>query len=173
MDEKLFVVLVIVCALTHLARDVYEVLKERQVLKPDRTSFLVMFFNMAVLWLSWCVLCALDPYRLDVPGAIRYAGIGLFGVGVVVFVVGLLTLGTLESYDNDLVTKGIYSRIRHPMYLAFILWLAGLPLLFDGVFSFVLAPVFVANVLLWRSIEEQELEQRFVSYGDYKRATLF
>lgn len=173
MGENVFVVLVVVCIITHFARDVYEVLKDRQILRPDRTTFLVMFSNMALLWLSWCLLCALDPYRLDFPGAIRYAGIALFGIGVLLFVVGLLTLGTLESYENDLVTKGIYSRIRHPMYLAFILWLIGLPLSFGGLFSFILAPIFVANVLLWRHLEEKELEQRFVSYKEYKRVTLF
>ena len=173
MGENVFVVVVVVWILTHLARDVYEVLKDREILRPDRTTFLVMFSNMALLWLSWCLLCALDPYRLDFPDAIRYAGIALFGIGVVLFVVGLLTLGTLESYENDLVTRGIYSRIRHPMYLAFILWLIGLPLSFGGLFSFILSPIFIANVLLWRYFEEKELEQRFVSYKEYKRVTLF
>ena len=175
MDENVFVVLVVVCIciFAHFARDVYEVLKDRRILRPDRTTFLVMFSNMALLWLSWCLLCALDPYRLDSPDAIRYAGMALFAVGVMLFVVGLLTLGTLESCENDLVTRGIYSRIRHPMYLAFILWLIGLPLSFGGLFSFILSPIFVANVLWWRYLEEKELEQRFVSYKAYKRATLF
>jgi protein-S-isoprenylcysteine O-methyltransferase Ste14 len=89
------------------------------------------------------------------------------------FVVGLLTIKTLESYDNDLVTAGIYSRIRHPMYLAFMLWLIGLPLFFGGLFSLILAPLFIANVLWWRYFEEKELEERFPAYIDYKRATLF
>jgi protein-S-isoprenylcysteine O-methyltransferase Ste14 len=173
MDENVFVVLVVACILTHFARDVYEVLKDRQIMRPDRTTFLVMFSNMVLLWVSWCLLCALDPYRLDLPNVIRYAGIALFGIGAVLFIVGLLTLGTLESYEDDLVTRGIYSRIRHPMYLAFMLGLIGLPLFFGGLFSFVLVPLFIANVLWWRYLEEKELEQRFVSYKEYKRVTLF
>ena len=173
MDEKLFVVLIVVCVFTYIARDVYEVLKDRHVLRANRTSFVVMFSNMALMWLAWCLLCATEPSQLDLPIAISYAGLALSASGVVLFVVGLLTLRTLESDDNDLVTSGIYSRIRHPMYLAFVLWLTGLPLFFGGVFSFVLAPVFIANVLLWRWFEEKGLEQRFVSYKAYKRATLF
>jgi len=167
------VVLVVVFLITHLTRDVYEVLKDRQILTPNRTSFLVMFANMALLWLSWCLLCALGPLQLYVPEAIRYLGIALFGNGAALFVVGLLTLGTLESYENDLVTEGIYSRIRHPMYLAFIFWVIGLPVFFGGLFSFFLSPFVIANVLWWRYLEEKELEQRFVSYKEYKRATLF
>jgi protein-S-isoprenylcysteine O-methyltransferase Ste14 len=173
MDENVFVVLVVVCIFTYFARDVYEVLKDRRILTPDRSTFLVMFSNMVLLWISWCLLCALDPFRVDSPDAIRYSGAALFAVGGALFVVGLLTLGTLESYENDLVTSGIYSRIRHPMYLAFTLWLIGLPLFFGGLFSFVLAPLFIANVLWWRYLEEKELEQRFLSYKAYKRATLF
>ena len=173
MGDSGFAVLVAVCILTHFARDVYEVLKDKQILAPDRNTFLVMFANMVLLWASWCLLCALDPSRMDFPNAVRYLGITLFGIGAALFVAGLLTLGTLESYDNDLVTSGIYSRIRHPMYLAFILWLISLPVFFGGLLSFILSPFLVANVLWWRSLEEKELEQRFASYGAYKRATWF
>ncbi len=173
MDETLFVVAVAICVSTHIARDVYEVLKDRHVLRPDRTSFLVMFSNMALMWASWCVLCATDPSQVNLPTAIRYAGLAMFAGGIALFLAGLLTLRTLESYDNDLVTGGIYSRIRHPMYLAFMLWLIGLPLAFGGIFSLVLAAPFIANVLWWRRLEENELEKRFVSYKEYQRATLF
>jgi uncharacterized membrane protein len=100
---------------------------------------------------------------LNLPDVIRYAGIVLFVAGVALFVVGLATLRTLESDNNDLVTRGIYSKIRHPMYLAFILWLVGLPLFYGGAVSLALSPAFMANVLWWRTIEERQLEQRFVS----------
>ncbi len=173
MREGLCVVLVVVCILTHLARDVYEVLTDRRILRPSRTSFLVMFSNMVLLWLSWCLLCVIDPIRLSLPDAVNYGGLALAGTGVVLCLVGLLTLRTLESYSNDLVTTGIYSRIRHPMYLAFILWLVGLPLAFGGLRSVLLSTFFVANVLWWRYDEEQELERRFASYKQYRRMTLF
>ena len=173
MATVVFLVLVVVCVLTHVVRDVYEVLKDRGAVAADRTTFLIMFANMGLLWVSWCLLCGLDPSGIDLPGVVRYSGLALFCIGIVLFAVGLLTLGTLESYEGDLVTTGIYSRIRHPMYLAFIFWLIGLPVFFGGLFSFILSPVFIANVLLWRYFEEKELGNRFPSYNDYKRATLF
>ena len=168
-----FAVLVVVCVLAYLVRDIYEALKARRLLRLTWLTFAVMFANMVLLWMSWFRLCAVDPSRVDIPDVIRYAAIGAFAAGLALFVVGLLTLRTLESDNNDLVTTGIYSRVRHPMYLAFILWLIALPMFYGGVVSMVLAAVFVANVLWWRSIEEKNLQARFPAYREYKKATLF
>jgi protein-S-isoprenylcysteine O-methyltransferase Ste14 len=173
MADKTFLALVMVCILANFIRDAYEILKDRGLLRPSRSTFLVMFANMALLWLSWGFVCALDPYALTIPYAIRYAGIVLFSAGIVLFLAGLLTLKTLESYEGDLVTTGIYSRIRHPMYLGFALWLIGLPVFFGGPVSLILSPVFVANILWWRWLEENELENRFPSFKAYKKVTLF
>jgi len=173
MDVDVFVVVVVVSILTHIVRAVYEILKHRQVVQPNKSTFLVIFANMGLLWVSWCLLCGLDPHRVDLPGIVRYLGLSLFVIGILLFVTGLVTIRTLESYEGDLITRGVYSRIRHPMYLGFIFWLIGLPVFFGGRVSFVLAPVFIANILLWRYFEEQELEERFASYKEYKRTTLF
>jgi len=173
MAEGVFLISVVVCIFAHLARDAYEVLKDRQIVRPDRTTFLIMFANMGLLWASWCLLCGFDPNQVDVPVIVRSLGLTLFAAGILLFVVGLLTLGTLESYEGELVTGGVYSKIRHPMYLGFLLWLIGLPVFFGGLYSFILSPVFIANVLWWRHFEEKELEDRFPSYKDYRRTTLF
>jgi protein-S-isoprenylcysteine O-methyltransferase Ste14 len=123
--------------------------------------------------MSWFLLCRFDIYKINIPDFVRYTGILLSGSGLIVFVIAFLTIKTLESYDGDLLTKGIYSKIRHPMYLGFILWLIGFPIIFGAPFSFLLSLVFIANVLFWRSLEEKELEKRFPSYPDYKKTTIF
>jgi protein-S-isoprenylcysteine O-methyltransferase Ste14 len=92
---------------------------------------------------------------------------------MVLFLTGLFTIKTLESYKGNLITKGIYSKIRQPMYTGFILWLIGPPLLYGSLYSFVLSIVFIANVLYWRQLEEYELEKRFPEYLNYKKKTLF
>jgi len=89
------------------------------------------------------------------------------------FFTALFTIKTLESYDGDLITKGIYSKIRHPMYLGFIFWLIGFPIFFGSLYSFFLSFLLIANVLFWRYLEEIELVKRFPSYSDYKKTTLF
>jgi protein-S-isoprenylcysteine O-methyltransferase Ste14 len=94
-------------------------------------------------------------------------------LGIFAFISGLLTIKALESYNGDLITHGIYSKIRHPMYLGFILWLIGMPVYCGGIISFALGIVFIVNVLFWRHLEEKELESRFPDYEKYKKTTLF
>jgi protein-S-isoprenylcysteine O-methyltransferase Ste14 len=173
MDKKLFFALIIACAITHIIRSVYEILKHKKVLEASKLSFVIMFINMLILWGSWVFLCSLDIYKIGLPVLTRYLGLALWGLGIITFLMGLFTIKTLESYEGDLITKGIYSKIRHPMYLGFILWLIGFPIFFGALFSFILSFLFIGNVLFWRNLEEKELEERFSAYPDYKRSTIF
>jgi protein-S-isoprenylcysteine O-methyltransferase Ste14 len=173
MNKELFFGLVAICAITHIIRSIYEILKHKKVLEPDKHSFVIMFINMLILWGTWFALCSLDIYRINLPAVIRYFGLILCCFGIISFLMGLYTIKTLESYEGDLITKGIYSTVRHPMYLGFILWLIGFPIFFGSLFSFILAFLFIGNVLFWRFLEEKELEVRFPSYPDYKKTTIF
>jgi protein-S-isoprenylcysteine O-methyltransferase Ste14 len=173
MNKKLFFELVMLCILTHLIRSVYEILKFRKIIKPDKLSFVIIFANMIILWVSWFSLCSFDMYRIELLNIASYLGLALLGIGLIVFLVALLTIKAVENYHGDLMTKGIYSKIRHPMYLGFILWLIGFPIYQGAIFSFILSFVFIANVLFWRYIEEKELEERFANYKEYKGTTFF
>jgi len=173
MYNKLFYALVIVCTITHIVRSVYEILKHKNKLKPNKLTFVIVFSNMLLLWMSWFALCAFDVYKIHMSGIVKLLGILLTGTGIMVFLAGLFTIKTLESYEGDLITKGIYSKIRHPMYLGFILWLIGFPIFFGAIFSSVLSLIFIANVLFWRYLEEKELNERFPLYMDYKKTTIF
>ena len=132
-----------------------------------------MFINMLLLWMSWFALCSLDIYKIQPNGIVRLLGVLISSIGIIVFLTGLFTIKTLESYEGDLITKGIYSKIRHPMYIGFILWLIGFPIFFGAIFSSMLSLIFIANILFWRSLEEKELSIRFTSYEDYKKTTIF
>ena len=173
MKKELFIILVIVCTITHIIRTVYEILKHKKIIKATKLSFIIVLINMLLLWVSWFALCSLDIYKIDLPDIIRYLGISFVGLGIIIFLTGLLTIKALESYDGDLITHGIYSKIRHPMYLGFILWLIGMPVYFGGLISFALCIVFIVNVLFWRHLEEIELENRFPAYKEYKKTTIF
>jgi protein-S-isoprenylcysteine O-methyltransferase Ste14 len=173
MKKELFFILIIVCTITHIIRTVYEILKHKKMLKPGKLSFIIVLINMLLLWASWFALCSLDLYKIDLPDIIRYFGIFLVVLGIIIFLTGLLTIKALESYEGDLITHGIYSKIRHPMYVGFILWLTGMPVFYGGLLSFSLCIVFIANVLFWRHLEEKELENRFPVYKDYKKTTIF
>jgi protein-S-isoprenylcysteine O-methyltransferase Ste14 len=173
MDKKLFFELIIICAVTHIIRSIYEILKHKKVLEASKLSFVMMFINMLILWGSWVFLCSLDIYSITIPVIIRYLGLALCCLGIIAFLMGLYTIKTLESYEGDLITTGIYSKIRHPMYLGFILWLIGFPIFFGALFPFIISFLFIGNVLFWRYLEEKELVKRFPTYSAYKKTTLF
>jgi len=173
MNNKTFTALVILCIITHIIRTTYEILKHKKILEASKLSFAIIFTNMAVLWMSWFVLCGVDTYNIKLPDFVRYFGLLLDLAGAILFFTALFTIKTLETYDGELITNGIYSKIRHPMYLGFICWLIGTPVFYGAVFSFALAILFIANVLFWKYLEEIELEKRFVGYKKYKVKTLF
>jgi protein-S-isoprenylcysteine O-methyltransferase Ste14 len=171
--EAFFPVLLITCIITHLVRSTYEVFKFRKILEPSRVSFIIIFINMGLLWASWFVLCGIEIYRIGLDGIVRFAGISVFAIGLFLFLYGLCTMKTLEIYKGDLITHGIYSTIRHPMYLGFILWSIGLPLFNDEGFVLILSIPCIANILFWKYLEEKELEMRFPAYTAYRKRTLF
>ena len=168
-----FFILVFVCIMTHIIRSTYEILKHKKILQPTRLSFIIIFINMALLWVSWFALCSLDEFKIILPGIIRYIGLLIVIFGVIFFFAALSTIKTLEAYEGDLITKGIYSKIRHPMYLGFILWCLGMPVYFGAYFSFILSFIFIGNILFWRHLEELDLGKRFTGYNDYKLQTIF
>lgn len=173
MNNRNFILLIIISVLTHIVRAVYEVLKHKKIIGASKLSFTFIFTNMALLWISWFLLCSADVYKINLPAIVRYIGIAITITGAGLFFTALFTIKTLETYSGDLITNGIYSKVRHPMYLGFICWLLGGPLFFNGAISFALAVLFIANVLFWRYLEELELEKRFTEYKDYKVKTIF
>jgi methanethiol S-methyltransferase len=173
MGEKIFLIAAIVCIICNMIRFMYEILKHKKIIKANQFTLVIIFTNMALLWVSWVLLCLTDTHSIELSNLIRYLGISLVGVGLVVFLMALFTIKTFESYEGDLITRGIFSKIRHPMYLGFILWLIGLPIYFGALYAIVLGMVFIANVLFWRYLEEIELAERFSAYKEYKKTTLF
>ena len=173
MGEKIFLIAVIVCIICNIIRSMYEILKHKKIIKANQFTLVIIFTNMALLWVSWVLLCFNDMHRIELADIIRYVGISLVGIGLVTFLMALFTIKTFESYEGDLITKGIFSKIRHPMYFGFILWLIGLPICFGALYAFILAFVFISNVLFWRYLEEKELVERFPTYMDYKKKTIF
>lgn len=110
--------------------------------------------------------------------ALRYAGLAIHIVGVVIRLVGLRTLDrqfsgyvTLQE-DHKLVQTGIYGVIRHPLYLGGALAQIGLLLVFR---SWVVVPVvFLAALFLSYRIPQEErlLAEHFgAEFEAYRRHT--
>jgi len=129
--------------------------------------FVIMFF----LWLSWFLMNFVDPYKMNLPAWLRYIGLALFIIGFVFFIISHMKIKGQES--GKLATSGIYSKIRHPMYFGFIIWLIGLPIFTNAAFTLASVVIWIPQILYWRASEERQLEKEHEDYQEYKKKTWF
>jgi protein-S-isoprenylcysteine O-methyltransferase Ste14 len=167
----LFAILFVACL---AIRGIYELLKEARRINPEsRIIFSGILAVMILLWLSWFSLPEADPVPLGLPETVRWAGLAVVAMGTILAVGALVQLRGVENIDR-LVTTGLFSRIRHPMYLGFICWLLGWSIVRDAGASFLIGLAGTGSVLWWRHLEEGRLERQFGdSYLQYRRTTWF
>jgi len=109
-------------------------------------------------------------FRLrGLPGVVETAGAVLMAAGLLLWIVGAVTV--MRAYSRDrLVTSGAFALVRHPVYAGWItLGLPGLALLLRS-WPMLLAPL-IAYAIFRRLIhrEDQYLERRFgQAYLDYR-----
>jgi protein-S-isoprenylcysteine O-methyltransferase Ste14 len=127
-----------------------------------------MFF----MWASWVFMCFSDPVKFSSSAWSIYLGLTLFVVGLLLFVLSEMTKGGVTD-KGVLVIKGIYSKIRHPMYLGQILMAVGVPFFTQGLVTLCLSIVWIVQILFWKVLEERELLAEHPEYGEYKKRTWF
>jgi len=157
-----------------VVRDVYESLKKAgRIDTKDRLLFAVVFTSMCVMWISWFAMGPLDPTRFPVPGTLRMIGLGAVVLGFGLALGGMWQLKGVENIDH-LVTTGLFSRVRHPMYVGFILWILGWSAYQGGVATSALGVLGVLSVVWWRHLEETALLSCYGSvYAEYRARTWF
>jgi protein-S-isoprenylcysteine O-methyltransferase Ste14 len=73
--------------------------------------------------------------------------------------------------DAELVDRGPYRFLRHPIYVGGVLFFAGLSLVFS-VYALALTAVLAVFWVAKARLEERHLAERFPEYADYKGRTL-
>ena len=112
-----------------------------------------------------------DPYRMSLPSWARYIGLAFFIIGVCLVILSHVKIRGQET--DKLITAGIYSKIRHPMYLGFIIWIIGLPMFTNAGFTLASAIIWIPHILYWKSSEERQLAKKYKDYQEYKKRTWF
>jgi protein-S-isoprenylcysteine O-methyltransferase Ste14 len=109
---------------------------------------------------------------MDIPDWIGYVGLGSFIMGFALFI---LSHGKMKGFEDKgkLVTEGIYSKIRNPMYLGFIIWIVGFPIFTRSLITLLSSVIWISFILTWKRLEEKELEKKYENYREYKKRTLF
>jgi protein-S-isoprenylcysteine O-methyltransferase Ste14 len=173
MDDSYFILIITFIACI-MIRTGYELLKDEGKINPEsKIIFWIIFTVMCLLWASWFGMCPIDPYRINLPGAVRWIGFALSLTGLILFITAFLQLRGLENIDH-LVTTGLFAKLRHPMYTGFILWILGWSIFHIAVVSFAAGLFGIGNILYWRYLEEVRLLAKYrETYRQYKKTTWF
>jgi protein-S-isoprenylcysteine O-methyltransferase Ste14 len=86
-------------------------------------------------------------------------------ISTVLLVLGftLLSLGWREVYrgKGELVTTGLYGRLRHPQYMALILIIIAFLIQWPTLLTLLLAPFLIGRYILLAKEEDEELDEKF------------
>ncbi len=116
-------------------------------------------------------------FERDVSEFVSWLGAGLGILGLLVGGLSFRALGrnfrvfAAPRRSGTLVTSGIYSLVRHPMYTGVIVGLGGYVLMFGSLYSI---PLWIAVTTLYtvKSIKEERIiEAKFPEYREYRKNT--
>lgn len=150
---------------------------ERRITARERTSLAALSIGLLLVPIVYATTdwLAFADYRL--PPASGRIGLALLAASLFVFWRGHVDLGanwspTLEIRErHELVERGIYSAVRHPMYASLLLWSLAQPLLLQNFVAGLLGPLTFALFYRLRvGPEEQMMLDTFGDrYRDYMR----
>lgn len=162
---------------------VYRIATTRNKLKIIVTPLGIIFwFGLSVLFVFASLwLDKLLPMHLSLPAPTKI----FISAPLLIITTIILWLGTIYPFikargspvpfnpPKELVTTGLYSRIRNPMLLGWFLMLFGVGILLNSIsLIFIFTPLFILlNVLYLKAIEEKEMEKKFgEQYLKYKKS---
>ena len=154
-----------------------EKMSERQVTGKEKSILGLLFLGGFLLPLLYSTTSWLDFANYTLPVWAGWIGVVLIAAALYVFWRAHADLGlnwspTLEIREkHELITRGIYGVIRHPMYAALLLvgisWASDHPSFSRWMLYVLLLLVLVTKMKL----EERILSNRFAAYQEYQRSS--
>jgi protein-S-isoprenylcysteine O-methyltransferase Ste14 len=140
-------------------------------------DYTLRIINGGVL-LTILVLTILFRNQFNGSEYFRTIGFIIGAIGVVILITGIVTLGkyfTASMTPKGLVTHGIYSKIRHPIFFGVILVYLGMELIFQSIYGLFLVVFVLIPFYIYSAIEEEKMLSKTFKdkYTMYKKKTLF
>jgi protein-S-isoprenylcysteine O-methyltransferase Ste14 len=157
-----------------------KLLERRLNMKEKEKSQKTIQFFIYILYICLFILSSLDHrfFWSNVPFSVVIAGDALVSFGYfIIFIVlkeNSYAFATIElTPDHKVISTGIYSLVRHPMYLGAIVLLLGTPFALGswwGLFIFFL----ITFAIMVRLLDEEKfLSQDLSGYNEYCQKTRY
>jgi protein-S-isoprenylcysteine O-methyltransferase Ste14 len=154
-----------------------EKMSERRVTAQEKALLGLLFLGMFIIPIIYAASNWLDIANYALPSWAGWIGVVLIASAVFVFWRAHADLGlnwspTLEIREkHELITRGIYGVVRHPMYASQLLWVIAQPLLLQNwIAGFMDLLVFIVFYSLRVKSEEQLMIESFGDqYRDYMK----
>jgi len=138
-------------------------------------------YSLVLLQFVLIILLVLTPRQENAYGAaseiVGMVGLAFIAIGSIVLLVSFLGLGNaltalaIPKDNGTLVTTGIYSRVRHPIYFALLLMSFGI-LLDAGYWPQIIVVMLLYALLSNKAdFEESLLRERYPQYKQYAERT--
>lgn len=151
-----------------------EKMSEQRVTSQEKTLLGLLFLAMFLVPIVYAATSWLDFANYHLPDLVAWLGVLLLAGAIFVFWRAHADLGlnwspSLEIREkHELITRGIYGVIRHPMYASQWIWVIAQPLLLQNwMAGFLNLLVFIPFYYLRVKSEEQLMMEKF---GDRYRA---
>ncbi len=142
--------------------------------KQKEQSILIKLSGL--MFIAGFIIAGLD-YRFSwfkLPIEVTYIASIIFIIGYAIFAEVLrentyLSRTIKVEKDQQLIDKGLYKIVRHPMYFATILMFLSMPLILGSIFSFIVFLMYIPLIALRAVNEEKVLEKELNGYTEYKK----
>lgn len=142
--------------------------------KQKEQSILIKLSGL--MFIAGFIIAGLD-YRFSwfkLPIEVTYIASIIFIIGYAIFAEVLrentyLSRTIKVEKDQQLIDKGLYKIVRHPMYFATILMFLSMPLILGSIFSFIVFLMYIPLIAIRAVNEEKVLEKELNGYAEYKK----
>lgn len=144
----------------------------------------ILFAVIMIVFIVWVVIIPLEARRfkwaIHYPVVLKYIGVAMLLLSAF-FLIRAFTDNTFLSplvrvqreRNQQLVTTGVYSFVRHPMYLGAVLMFLGAPLLMGSYFGIGVGLLMIVLIAIRTLGEEKMLMEEFEGYTAYKQKTRY
>jgi len=125
------------------------------------------------------VIAGLDVGRFHMPNIdINFVPLGLVLIAVSSVILNYAmfvnihfepTVRIQEERNHKVITKGPYSMIRHPGYLAGILFSISIPLFIGSLITFIPVSIYIVLMIIRTWMEDKTLQEELEGYAEYSK----